>query len=98
MGTKWDQEPQKWEQERNKVGTKWDQEPKKWEQERNKVGSRTHKWEQERMSQSVLHTTSIHVRKAAVVRGSIAAQFQAAISSTLNRTTNENGILPKMYH
>ena len=82
------------EQSGNKVGSR----TQKWEQERNKVGSRTHKWEQERMSQSVLHTTSIHVRKAAVVRGSIAAQFQAAISSTLNRSTNENGILPKMYH
>ena len=51
-----------------------------------------------RMNRSVLHTTSILVRKAAVVQGSIVAQFRAAINRTFNRNTNENGILPKMWH
>ena len=51
-----------------------------------------------RMNRYVLHTTSIPVRKAAAAQGNIVAQFQAAISSTLNRNTNENGILPKMCH
>ena len=44
MGTKWEQEPQKWDKNGNKVGTKWEQSGKK-------VGTKWKtKWEQEHQS------------------------------------------------